>query len=402
MGDMPSVRLDTVHGYGVLTGLGRWALHRPVSVVAAGSGYLAAMPRFRPDLDNIVPYVPGRSIDEVAAELGLADVAKLASNECPFPPWPEVINAIAEAGAGVNRYPDNDQRQLREATAGHLGVPADHLWFGSGSSDILRSIALTMGGPGTSAVYATPSFVLYRVFSHVAGAVPVEVPLTPGWVHDPEALIGSVRSDTTVLYVCNPNNPTGTHMPGEAVRWIIDQVPDRVLVVIDEAYVDYVEAPDFESALPVALERENVVVTRTFSKAYGLAGLRVGYAIGVPGTLRTLRKPQAPFPVTSAGQAAATAALALSDRLAERVDFNARERKRMIDALDRLGIDHASSQTNFIFHRSPVSAESFTRRGVIVRPSGDGWVRTTVGLEHENDRFLEALAAFQGAGGDFA
>jgi histidinol-phosphate aminotransferase len=360
------------------------------------------MPRLRLDLDSIVPYTPGRSIEEVAAELGLVDVAKLASNECPFPPWPEVVEAIAEAGSGVHRYPDNDHRLLAAATGAYLGVPVDHLWFGSGSSDILRSIALAMGGPGTSAVYAQPSFVLYRIITHIAGTEPVEVALAPGWVHDPEALVGAVRPDTTVLYICNPNNPTGTHISGDAIRWIIDQVPDRVLVFVDEAYVDYVDASDFETMLPVALERENVVVTRTFSKVHGLAGLRVGYAIGVPATLRSLRKAQAPFPVTTVGQAAATAALDLSDRLSERVSHNTRERARVLAALEGLGVEHAASQTNFVFHRSPVTAEAFTHRGVIVRAAGVGWARTTIGWAHENDRFLEALETFQSAGGDFA
>ncbi len=360
------------------------------------------MPRFRPDLDSIVPYTPGRSIEEVAAELGLVDVAKLASNECPFPPWPEVVEAITEAGVGVHRYPDNDHRLPAAATSAHLGVPVDHLWFGSGSSDILRSTALAMGGPGTSAVYATPSFVLYRIITHIAGAEPIEVALATGWVHDPEALVGAVRPDTTVLYVCNPNNPTGTHISGEAVRWIIDQVPDRVLVVVDEAYVDYVGAADYGTMLPVALERDNVVVTRTFSKAYGLAGLRVGYAIGVPATLRLLRRPQAPFPVTTVGQAAATAALGLPDRLAERVAYNTRERARVLAALEGLGVEHAASETNFVFHRSPVPAEAFSHRGVIVRAAGEGWARTTIGRAQENDRFLGALEAFQSPGGDFA
>ncbi len=370
--------------------------------VATALGYLPGMPRFRSDLDSIVPYTPGRSIDEVAAELGLVDVAKLASNECPFAPWPEVVEAIAEAGAGVHRYPDNDHRLLAAVTGAYLGVPADHLWFGSGSSDILRSIALAMGGPGTSAVYATPSFVLFRMITHIARAEPIEVALAPGWAHDPEALVEAVRPDTTVLYVCNPNNPTGTHISGDAVRWIIDQVPDRVLVVVDEAYVDYVDAADYETMVPVAPERDNVVVTRTFSKVYGLAGLRVGYAVGVRATLQALRKLQAPFPVTTVGQAAATAAIGLPDRLAERIAHNTRERARVLTALAGLGVEHAASQANFVFHRSPVPAEDFTHRGVIVRAAGEGWARTTIGWTHENDLFLEALEAFRSAGGDFA
>ncbi|MDF1595792.1 MAG: hypothetical protein P1T08_06810 [Acidimicrobiia bacterium] len=159
------------------------------------------MPRFRSDLDQIVPYTPGRSIEEVAAESGISDIAKLASNECPFAPCPEVIEAMAVAGGGVNRYPDNDQRALRAATAEHLGIPEDHLWFGGGSSDLLRSIGLAMGGSGTSAVCASPSFVLYRIVTHIAGSEPLEVPLTDTWVHDPQRLVEAVREDTTLLYL---------------------------------------------------------------------------------------------------------------------------------------------------------------------------------------------------------
>jgi histidinol-phosphate aminotransferase len=351
------------------------------------------MPRFRADLDLITPYTPGRSIDEFAAELGISEVAKLASNECPFPPWPEVVEAIAAAGGSVNRYPDNDHRELRAATASHLQIRGDHLWFGSGSSDLLRSIGIAMGGPGTSTVYATPSFVLYRIITRIAGSEPVEVPLTAGWVHDPQRLVDAVRDDTTLLYVCNPNNPTGTHLAEDSVRWIVDQVPERVLVVVDEAYWHYADAPDFASAVSLALERDNVVVAHTFSKVYGLAGLRVGYAVGNPNTLAELRKPQTPFPVTAVGQAAATEALRHQDRVAERSIHNARERSRLAAILDSLGIERADSQTNFLFHRSPGPAGDYLQYGVIVRPGVDGWVRTTIGLEDENDRFADALRA---------
>ncbi len=360
------------------------------------------MPRFRSDLDRITPYKPGTSIEAVAAELGVGDLAKLASNECPFAPWPEVIEAMAVAGSGVNRYPDNDQRALRAATAEHLGVPEDHLWFGGGSSDLLRSIGLAMGGPGTSAVYASPSFVLYRIVTHIAGSEPLEVPLTKAWVHDPWRLVQAVREDTTLLYVCNPNNPTGTYLPADDVRMIIDRVPDRVLIVVDEAYLHYAGATDFSSAIPLALERDNVVVTHTFSKVYGLAGLRVGYAVGRPATLRALRKTQAPFPVTAIAQAAAAEALNYQDRVSARVAHNDRERARLIRAFEQLGIEFAASQTNFIFHRSPGQASEFIAHGVIVRPGVDGWVRTTVGLEGENDRFLDALQALHPNGRDFA
>ena len=313
-----------------------------------------------------------------------------------------MFQAIAAAGGGVNRYPDNDHRELRAATASHLQIRGDHLWFGSGSSDLLRSIGIAMGGPGTSTVYATPSFVLYRIITRIAGSEPVEVPLTAGWVHDPQRLVDAVRDDTTLLYVCNPNNPTGTHLAEDSVRWIVDQVPERVLVVVDEAYWHYVDAPDFASAVSLALERDNVVVAHTFSKVYGLAGLRVGYAVGNPNTLAELRKPQTPVPVTAVGQAAATEALRHQDRVGERSIHNARERSRLAAILDSLGIERADSQTNFLFHRSPAPAGDYLQYGVIVRPGVDGWVRTTIGLEDENDRFADALQAVGDITRDFS
>lgn len=361
------------------------------------ASYLHAMPRFRSDLDKIIPYRPGRSIEEVAAELGLSEIAKLASNECPFPPFPEVEEAIRNAGSGINRYPDNDHTALRNAVAEAIGVARGNLLFGAGSSDILRSIGLAMGGPGTSTVYASPSFILYRIFTHLAGSEPIEVPLTSDWRHDPERLVSALRPDTTLLYLCNPNNPTGTHLPSDQVDWVIEQVPESVLIVIDEAYHDYAVAPDFASAVPHATVRDNVIVTHTFSKAHGLAGLRVGYAVGSPATLGTVRKTQTPFPVTAVAQAAATAAVRNADGVAQRVRYNDVQRSRMAGAINSLGLEQADSQTNFIFHRSPVPSEDYTRLGVIVRAGTDGWVRTSIGLEEENDRFIRALSIL----GDF-
>ena len=308
------------------------------------------MVRIRSEVRQIVAYSPGKPEDEVARELGLTQIAKLASNENPEAPFPEVQRAIAAAAGGVNRYPDNERFRLTEALSEHLGVPAESIMIGAGSTELLLCLAAAVGGGG-SMVYAWPSFIMYRIAAKLAGCEPIEVPLDVDLRHDPDALAAAVRADTKALFVCNPNNPTGTHLGGDAVHGLIDRVPDDVLVVIDEAYHEYVQATDYESMLRVTAERENVVITRTFSKVYGLAGLRVGYAVGNPDLVSELRKVQAPFTVSDLAQAAAIEALRHQDRVEERVRHNTSELKRFRDELEARGIFHAESQANFVFIR---------------------------------------------------
>ncbi len=357
------------------------------------------MPRFRADVSRISPYTPGRPIADVAAEYGFdpTTVVKLASNEAPLPPFPAVREAMAAAIGETNRYPDNDCLELRAAIAEHLAVPAGTVWVGGGSSELLRVIGTAAGGPGTSAVYAWPSFIIYRLASIIGMSEPVEVPLAPGHRHDLPAMAAAIRPDTTIVYVCNPNNPTGSHLSGQEVADFVGQVPADVLVVIDEAYHEYVTAPDYHGALALALERPNVLVTRTFSKVFGLAALRVGYAIGSPETITELRKAQAPFTVAAMGQAAAIEALRHPAELGERVAQNTAGRDQIERGLADRSIEYVPSQANFVYFRlDGPTAETTTallRHGVIVRPFADGWVRVTVGTPYENGRFLSALDA---------
>ncbi len=354
--------------------------------------------RIRPDLREIPPYRPGRSIADVAREEGLevADIVKLASNECPLPPFPEVREVLVAAAGEVHRYPDNDQRLLREAVAADLGVEPDQVWAGAGSSELLRIMALAVGGPGTSAVYAWPSFVIYRLASRLAMSERIEVPLDADMVTDPEAMLAALRDDTTIVYVCNPNNPTGTYLSATTVADLVARVPDEVLVVVDEAYHEYVTATDHRSAVALVADHPNLVVTRTFSKIYGLAGLRVGYAVGRPDTLAELRKPQAPFTVNSLAQVAAVEALRYPERVAERREMNRAGRDILEKGLADLGVDYVPSQANFVFFRpgpdTDLTAGSLLRHGVVIRAMSSGWVRVTVGSEAENRRFLEVLA----------
>ncbi len=354
------------------------------------------MPTFRQDLSAIVPYRPGKPIEEVAREFGLERIAKLASNESPLPPFPEVQAAIAAAIPRVHRYPDNDRYDLRKALAAHLGVPGDHLWFGGGSNELMLMAAIAVGGPGTSAVYAWPSFGLYRIATQVAMAERIEVPLDAEHRHDLDRMLAAMRPDTTVIYVCNPNNPTGTHVAAEQVYELVDAVPERVLVVVDEAYFEYAQAADYGTAVPLALERSNVVVARTFSKAYGLAGLRCGYMVGPADVFAEFRRVQLPFTTNTLAQVGAEAALRYQDRVAERVQRNAEGLKLFSEELAARGIPYADSQTNFVYMHSGGDDAGAMKRallphGVIVRPFEDGWVRVSVGTDDENRAFFAAL-----------
>jgi histidinol-phosphate aminotransferase len=355
------------------------------------------VPSLRPEVQKITPYEAGRPIEEVARSMGLdpETIIKLASNESPQPPFPEVIEAIARAASGVNRYPDNDWYEPARALAPVLGVDEDNLMFGGGSSDLLRVISLAVGGPGTSCVYAWPSFVIYRMAPLLAGSELVEVHLTSRHRFDLDATVGAIRADTTLVFVCNPNNPTGTYLTSSEISGLIERVPAQVMVVIDEAYFEYVTASDYATCIPEALQRSNVVVTRTFSKIYGLAALRIGYAVGRAETLRDLRRAQAPFTVGSLAQAAAVEALKYPARVADRRRINSEERNRIEKELEAREVEYVPSQANFVYLRPRVDHGStfnrFLEAGVIVREMGDAFVRVTVGLPEENDRFLSAL-----------
>ncbi|CAN5477822.1 MAG: histidinol-phosphate transaminase [Acidimicrobiia bacterium] len=351
------------------------------------------MPRIRNDLSKIPVYSPGKPIDEVMRELGLDDIVKVASNESPVPPWPEVQEAIAAAASTTNRYPDMTAHILTQAIAGYQGVDPEHIWVGAGSTQLITLITLAAAEPGTTTVFADPSFVVYPIATLLAGADAIKVPLDRAHRHDLAAMAAAVREDTRVVYVCNPNNPTGTHVAGDALGELVDAIPSDVLVMVDEAYGEYVTAPDWSTAIPLALERDNVVVTRTFSKIFGLAGLRVGYAIGAPRTLAAFLATQPPFSVTTLGQTAATEALRHVDRLEQRVKENELGREWLTAELTHRGYEVPPSQANFILVLPGDDAagigERMLHEGVIVRPMGNA-IRISVGTEGENERVMAA------------
>lgn len=355
------------------------------------------MPRFRPDIAALSPYVPGRSIDEVAAEIGIRpdEIVKLASNESPEGPFPGVIESASRALTESNRYPDNDHVELAGVLSQWLEVPGDHLWFGNGSVGLLGHIALATGGPGTSAVYAWPSFIMYRIASRWAMSEAIEVPLDAAHVHDLDAIANAIRDDTTVVYLCNPNNPTGTIVAADAMDDFIASVPDSVLIVIDEAYHDFVTDEEYATAVPHAAQRPNVIVLRTFSKIFALAAHRIGYGVGRPETIAQLRKAQAPFTVTQVAQVAAVASLQDRGELDRRIKANEAARHQLLGVLNERSLRHTESHANFVFFELGLDGEEaaarFIEKGVIVRPMSGGWLRVTIGNEPENQRFVVAL-----------
>ncbi len=354
------------------------------------------MPAFRKDLERIPVYRPGKPIAEVSRELGLDQIVKLASNEWPSGPFPEVADAIAAAVDDLNRYPENSAHHLVEVLAAYLGVEPENLWMGAGSTELLLGTSLAVGGPGTSTVFADPSFVMYPIAAAIAGSEAIPVPCNEGMGHDLNAMLAAIRPDTSLVFVCNPNNPTGTWLDHDSVQGFIDAIPPETLVVVDEAYFEFATDPSYGTAIGDAVSRSNVLVSRTFSKVFGLAGLRVGYMVGQPETLAQLRRAQVPFSVNSIAQVAAEAAIAHADRVGERVADNQAWRDQLEGGLAELGIEYVPSQTNFILTKpardTAVLSDGLLRRGVIVRPMGP-FLRITVGTKAENEMLLEGLAA---------
>lgn len=356
------------------------------------------MPVYRPEIEALAPYEVGRPITEVAREVGLepGSIIRLTANETPFGPFPGVAEAALEAIENSNRYPDNDAWDLSHALAEDLGVSRSNLIFGNGSTALLVDSVNAVGGPGTNVVYGWPSFIMYRFAAVWAGSGSVEVPLTPEHKFDLDQISDAIDRHTRVVFICNPNNPTGTLLAHDDVAAFVRSVPESVLVVIDEAYHDFVDAGGHQSAIPLAVASANLLVLRTFSKIYGLAGHRIGYGIASDDLIAELRKAQQPLTVSSVAQAAARASLGQTDELRRRSGANRAGRHHLMGVMGERGLDYARSQTNFVFFKMPsedsrLCAAEFTSRGVIIRPMSGGWMRVTVGSPEENEKFVRVL-----------
>ncbi len=344
--------------------------------------------RLRPELVGLPAYVPGKTVP---------GSIKLASNETVFGPLPSVRQAIERATDSVNRYPDSACVQLKAALAKHLSsvgstdFAPEQVAVGCGSVSLSQQLVQITASAGDEVVMGWRSFELYPPQVQVAGATAIKVPLTDH-VHDLYAMLAAVTDRTRLIFVCNPNNPTSTVVHPDALARFVEAVPPHILIAIDEAYVEYIRDGLLPDSLELARSRSNVVVLRTFSKAYGLAGLRVGYAVGHPELITALDKVFVPFSVTSVSQAAAIASLDAADELLARTDAVVAERSRVATALGDAGFSLPSSQANFVWlPLGPRTADFVARAAdarIVVRPYGADGVRVTIGAPEENDALL--------------
>jgi histidinol-phosphate aminotransferase len=356
------------------------------------------MPRLtRADLEGLPSYVPGRNLADLTRELGIAEAVKLASNEVPYGPLPGVTEAVVEAMQSSHRYPDMGVVELRDALADRFGVAPERIVTGCGSVALAEILAKATCLPGDEIVYAWRSFEAYPIVTAGVGATSVPVPNTAAHGHDLAAMADAITDRTRLVIVCNPNNPTGTSLRKAALDRFLSRVPSDVLVVLDEAYRELVTDPEVPDALETYAGRPNVVVLRTMSKAWGLAGLRMGYLVAQPEVAGAIRKVLTPFSTSLIAQAAALAALRQQDEVERRCALVVAERDRVTEAVRKLGVEVPSSQANFVWlplaGKSAPFAAACEGQGVIVRAFQPDGVRVTIGTPDENDQFLAAAEA---------
>jgi histidinol-phosphate aminotransferase len=352
-----------------------------------------AYPRFRSVLDGFPAYKPGRT---PASAMGKSH--KLSSNECPYGPLPSVVEVIAEAARSVNRYPDNGAVALIDAIADRFGVPAEHVAVGCGSVGVAQQLFEAVGEPGAEVLYAWRSFEAYPTLADLAAADSVRVPLTAE-THDLAAMAAAITPRTRMIFVCNPNNPTGTAVRRDELVAFLDRVPADCLVVLDEAYREYIRDEAVPDGMDLCRDRPNVAVLRTFSKAYGLAGLRVGFLIGHPPVAAAVRSTMLPFSVNGIAQAAAIASLAAEDELMERVELTVKERTRVREELIAAGWTVPPTEANFVWLRLGERTMEFAalceEAGIAVRPFAGEGARVSIGDTEANDAFLRLARAWE-------
>ena len=344
------------------------------------------------------PYQGGKPIEELQRELGLENIVKLASNENPLGPSPKVLEAIAAASADLSRYPDGNGFVLKQALAKDLSLSAEQITLGNGSNDLLELIARAYLREGTSAVFSQHAFVVYQLATSASGARAIVTP-AKNWGHDLNAMLEAIADDTRVVFVANPNNPTGTYIDEAELVDFLDKVPADIIVVLDEAYFEYIDGPNAVDGAALLKHYPNLIVTRSFSKAYGLAALRVGYALSNEAIADILNRVRAPFNVNSLALAAATAALADDDYLQQSRQINRQGTAQLQQACNELGLNFIPSVGNFIaieFERDTSELyQQLLQLGVIVRPVGGyempNHLRVSIGLEEENTAFINGL-----------
>ena len=351
-------------------------------------------PQPRPNVAEIPPYVAGKP-PTVRPEM---TSYKLSSNENPYPPLPGVVEAVQAGVAAMNRYPDMGCVALYDALSQRFGVPVDHLSVATGSVALIYQLAQAFCDPGDEVVFAWRSFEAYPIAVAAAAATAVKVPVTADGRHDLDAMAAAITDRTKVVLVCTPNNPTGPAVSQAELDAFLAKVPPHVLVVVDEAYLEFVRMADPVDGLATYRRHDNVVLTRTFSKAYGLAGLRVGYAVAPAPIAAALRAVSLPFGVSTVAQAAAIASLERRDELLERVEALVAERTRVVDGLRSVGWDVPEAQGNFVWfelgERTLDFATAAEEAGIVVRPFAGEGARASIGETEANDRLIAVAAAF--------
>ncbi len=357
--------------------------------------------RLNPVLDKLTPYHAGPPLADLRRRYQLDQVARLSANEVPWGPFPEVIDAMKAALDGLNRYPDGACGDLRGVLAERLGVPEGCLTFGNGSCELLMLLGQAFLSPQNHIVLPHPSFVMYRLIA-LANEAPFSAVPLKDLGNDLDAMLAAVQENTSLLVICNPNNPTGSYLEPAVLRGFIEKVPEDTVIVLDEAYGEFVTSPVHEESAAWLADHPNLVILRTFSKIYGLAGLRIGYGIADPQVVEALDKVRQPFNVDSLAQVAAVTSLTLPERLEERRQRIAAERTRLAKRLDEMGVSYRPSQANFLLVDvtqlgipGPEVAQALLERGVLTR-SGyamecPGWIRVTIGDAEEGDLFLAAI-----------
>lgn len=354
--------------------------------------------RARSEIFTIKPYVPGKPIDEVKRELGLKDIIKMASNENPLGPSPLAIQAIRQMLDQLHLYPDSNCYYLKERLASINNIESTGVIIGNGSDELLKLISETFLNKDDEIIYGQPSFSEYEFAAQIMGANSAPVPLQ-NFEHDLDAMLAAVNPKTKLLYICNPNNPTGTIVKGTKIDEFMQQVPDSVLVIFDEAYCEYAEDEEFVSGLKYVREGRNVIVLRTFSKIYGLAALRIGYGLTTPELVSAVERVREPFNVNSVGQVGALAALEDTPHINNSHEINAQGKQYLYEQFKELGMTYVPTQANFIFVNTNMNCQvvfkALLKEGVIVR-TGDifgypEFIRVTVGTPEQNERFIKSL-----------
>jgi len=351
----------------------------------------------QPGVAALTPYQPGKPLRELEREYGIENAVKLASNENPLGPSPAAMLAVRQAVTELNRYPEGNAPDLKAALALHLGISKGQLVLGNGSNEILELLVRVFAGPGRSVVFSRYAFAVYPLLSLAVGATLIEVP-DQQWGHDLQAMCAAITEDTRLVFIANPNNPTGTWLAASDLQQFLRAVPEHVIVVLDQAYIEYVQEPDYPECVDWLEEFPQLILTRTFSKVYGLAGLRLGYSLSSPQLADLLNRARQPFNTNHLAQVAATAALGDTEFVARSVELNQQQGQRVCVALAKRGIAYIPSVGNFVSFRMDEAervCEKLLQQGVIVRPMAgykmSDYLRLTYGLPDENSRFLQAL-----------